>query len=93
VALLSTIKHQEALTLPPHELLHRLFWQEGLRIDEEKQLQFKCRCSRDKIEGVLTTLSHEERVAVAKDGVIYVSCDYCGEKYEFEVDGNDERLS
>lgn len=85
IALLATIKTQEALTLDPKELLHRLFWQEGLVIDDEKQLQFKCRCSRDKIEGVLVTLSHDEKVAVAKDGVIYVSCDYCGEKYAFDV--------
>ncbi|MBX9977036.1 MAG: Hsp33 family molecular chaperone HslO [Alphaproteobacteria bacterium] len=86
VALLSTIKPQEALSLTPPELLHRLFWQESLRIDENKQLQFKCRCSKDKIEDVLTTLSHEEKIAVAKEGMIYVSCDYCGEKYEFDVD-------
>ncbi len=85
MSLLSTVKGEEAWHLGPEELLHRLFWQEGLKVYDAKTVQFQCRCSREKLEVIMAQLSLEDKQAVTKDGVITVSCDYCGEVYLFEA--------
>jgi molecular chaperone Hsp33 len=85
-ALLSTLKKEEALNLelPPEQLIHRMFWQEGLEVYDAKSFSFGCRCSRGKIEAVLATLPAEDKITMIKNGVISVSCDYCSELYVFE---------
>lgn len=83
-ALLSTIRKEEAIgETEVSEVIHRLFWQEGLDIHEPQGFMFKCRCSREKIETVIVTLPKEDVDAITKEGKITVSCDYCGERYVF----------
>ena len=83
-ALLSTIKKDEALgENTMEEVLHRLFWQEGLSVHASQRFSFKCRCSQEKIIFVLKTLPEEDIEAITKDGKITVTCDYCSESYQF----------
>ena len=83
-SLLSTLKKEEALgEVPPEEIIRRLFWQEGLETYDTKSYSFKCRCSREKIEAVISNLSEEEEASIVKDGKITVTCDYCAESYQF----------
>lgn len=83
-ALLSTLKKDEALgEIAAHDVLHRLFWQEGLEVFDTRGFIFHCRCSKEKIEGVLKTLSSEDHSDMEKNGVITISCDYCSEVYVF----------
>ena len=45
----------------------------------------QCRCSRERIAGVLTSFDAAERAdMVEADGKIRVTCEYCATVYELE---------
>ncbi|WP_110952970.1 Hsp33 family molecular chaperone HslO [Anaerosinus massiliensis] len=50
---------------------------------ENQDLQFKCQCSKEKIQGILISLGREELVSLYDDGEAEVSCHFCGNKYQF----------
>lgn len=50
------------------------------------ELAFKCKCSRERIEDVLLSLSHKDMEQLVQDGHAEVCCQFCGEKYQFEKD-------
>ncbi|MDR3509257.1 MAG: Hsp33 family molecular chaperone [Caulobacteraceae bacterium] len=86
-ALFETLGEDELIdpTVPPERLLYRLFHEEGVRLFEAKPLEAFCRCSMDRIEGVLKSFPREERVnMVEDDGKIRVTCEYCSRTYELE---------
>ncbi|MEM9635937.1 MAG: Hsp33 family molecular chaperone [Pseudomonadota bacterium] len=85
-ALVDTVKDVE-LTDPEvsvEMLLFRLFHERGVRLFEPQPLNDKCRCSRQKIEGVLSGFSAEEVEQMTIDGKIIVTCEFCSTKYEFD---------
>lgn len=51
---------------------------------EERNAEYKCRCSRDYIESVLRSM-HESDLydIVRQDGKVNVHCDYCNTDYDF----------
>lgn len=84
--LVETVKDVE-LTDPEvsvEMLLFRLFHERGVRLFEPQPLLDKCRCSREKIEGVLAGFSAEEIEQMTIDGKIVVTCEFCSTKYEFD---------
>ena len=87
-ALLETTEPEELLdpTLAPGRLLYRLYHEDGVRMFEPKPLHFDCSCNRDKITSVLSRYPRTELEAMARQGVIDVTCDFCGEAYRFSVD-------
>lgn len=46
-------------------------------------LQFACRCSRERVEAVFSTLSKKELLQLAEDKETEVVCPYCNAKYVF----------
>lgn len=68
-------------TLPAETLLWRLFHEDGVRLFEAKRLRAFCRCSEERILGVLKSFGDEEDMADA-DGLIRVTCEYCARVYE-----------
>ncbi len=42
--LANTITEEEILSLPAHEILHRLFHEEQVKLFEAQPCQFKCNC-------------------------------------------------
>ncbi len=69
----------------PDRLLYRLFHEDGVRMFRPKALQAFCRCSQDRIMGLLRSFSPDERVdMVEDDGLIRVTCEYCSRVYEVE---------
>lgn len=44
----------------------------------------QCSCSRDRIQGVLSSFSAEEITESIEDGEISVTCEFCGQKYSFD---------
>lgn len=86
VVLLGSLTVDELLApaLPGEQLLFRLFHQEGLRVAPLKPLHFGCRCSRERVEGVLSTFSEEELAAMRlEDGSVSASCQFCSQEYIF----------
>ena len=86
IALLAgTLTAEELLTLPPEQVMHRLFWQETLRVFEPQAPCFACRCSRDRVAGMLRGLGVDEVLSlVAERGEAEVGCDFCGAMYRFD---------
>jgi molecular chaperone Hsp33 len=66
-------------------LLYRLFHEDGVRMFQPKALHAFCRCSQDRIVGLLRSFPPDERVdMVEDDGKIRVTCEYCSRVYEVE---------
>ena len=86
IALLAaTLTSDELLALPPADLMHRLFWEETLRVFEPQTPRFACRCSRERVAGMLRGLGADEVLSlVAERGEAEVACDFCGAMYRFD---------
>lgn len=83
--LASTLKTEELATLSAHEILHRLYHEEEVRLFQGQSVQFQCRCSRKRCEETLIGLPKEEIDTILKeDGEIDMTCDYCNTKYIFD---------
>jgi molecular chaperone Hsp33 len=86
-ALFQTLADDELLdpTITPETLLFRLFHEDGVRLEDARALVAQCRCSRERISGVLGSFSEAERAdMVEPDGKIRVTCEYCATVYELE---------
>ena len=76
--------------LAGERLLYRLFHEQGVRVFEPKPLTGFCRCSQEKILGMLRTFPPEERAQMVEaDGQIRVTCEYCSRVYALEPDAVD----
>lgn len=69
--------------LPAADLLYRLFHEDGVRVWPVEPLRARCRCSRPRLLGVLRTIPRAELMAVAVNGVIEVTCEFCNTQYMF----------
>jgi molecular chaperone Hsp33 len=86
-ALFQTLADDELLdpTITPETLLFRLFHEDGVRLEDARALVAQCRCSRERIAGVLTSFDAAERAEMVEaDGKIRVTCEYCATVYELE---------
>lgn len=84
-ALFHTLADDELLdpAITPETLLFRLFHEDGVRLKDARALVAHCRCSRERIAGVLTSFDPAERAdMVEADGKIRVTCEYCATVYE-----------
>jgi len=85
LALTNTISHKELLSLDTETLLTRLYHEEELRIFEQEAIEFKCQCSQQKIEQMVTSLGLEEAEdIIAKQGSIHIDCEFCNSHYELD---------
>jgi molecular chaperone Hsp33 len=84
-ALFETLGEDELIdpTVSSELLLWRLFHEDGVRLFEPRPLRAFCRCSEERILGVLQSFGAEERTdMVEPDGKIRVTCEYCSRVYE-----------
>jgi molecular chaperone Hsp33 len=70
--------------LAPHRLLFRLFHEDGVRVYDTHPLEARCRCSRERIEGVLRLFSTDELEEMRKEGATTVTCQFCNQSYVFD---------
>lgn len=86
VVLADTLKPNELLTLPPGDVLMRLFHEETLRLFAQEPLSFACTCSREKVGGMLKMLGADEvNSIIAEQGRIETHCDFCNKQYVFDA--------
>lgn len=84
--LAATLTREELLTLPSSQILHRLFWEETLRLFDPQQPRFACTCSRERVRGMLRSLGREESDSlIAERGLVEVGCEFCGLQYHFDA--------
>jgi molecular chaperone Hsp33 len=84
-ALFSTLADDELVDpdLTTETLLFRLFHEDGVRLYPASPLRAACRCSQDRVLGMLRSFPAEEILGMAEsDGVIRVTCEYCSRRYE-----------
>ncbi len=84
--LAATVTAQELLSLPPQEVLRRLFHEEDVRVFEPQEVSFNCTCSRANVARMLKLLGQEEVDSVLEEqGEIEVFCEFCNERYIFDA--------
>ena len=84
--LAASLTPAELLELDVDTVLHRLFWDEPLLRFAPATPRFACRCSRERVAGMLRSLGRGEADSiVAERGRIEVACDFCGQQYRFDA--------
>lgn len=84
--LADTITPSELLSLPPHDILVRLFHEETVRLMAEDHPHFGCRCSRERVANMLKMMGREEVDSIlAERGQVEVSCEFCHQPYSFDA--------
>ncbi len=81
-----TLKNEELQALSDREILRRLFAEDDVRLFESAPVFFRCRCSRERVIGMLRSLGAEEiRSVLAERGDVEVRCDFCNRAYRFDL--------
>jgi len=84
-ALANTVNAEELLSLPCETMLHRLFHEESVRLFEENSVNFKCRCSSEKVATTLLSLGREAvDDIITEQGEVVADCEFCSSKYRFD---------
>ncbi|MEP6545922.1 MAG: Hsp33 family molecular chaperone HslO [Gammaproteobacteria bacterium] len=81
-----TLTPEEMRTLADAQILHRLFNEDDVRLFEPSPVYFRCRCSRERVSGMLQGLGEAEtRSVLAERGDVEVRCDFCNRAYVFDA--------
>jgi molecular chaperone Hsp33 len=81
-----TLTPEELRLLADQEILHRLFNEDDVRLYEAAPVYFRCRCSRERVAGMLQGLGEREiRSVIAERGEVEVRCDFCNRAYTFDA--------
>lgn len=85
VALTSSVTAAELLdsAIQPAQLLYRLYHEEGVRLFRTRPVRHACRCSRAKVAATLRRFPAAELDAMAENGEIAVTCEFCKAEYHF----------
>ncbi|MDF1792752.1 MAG: Hsp33 family molecular chaperone HslO [Thalassobaculaceae bacterium] len=86
VALMSSTRAQELIAsdLSPDQLLYRLFHEAGVRAYEAQPVTDTCRCSSDRVERVLVSLSDTDIDDLKVDGAVIVNCEFCKREWRYD---------
>jgi molecular chaperone Hsp33 len=81
-----TLTPEELRTLADAQILHRLFNEDDVRLFEPAPVYFRCRCSRERVSGMLRGLGEAEtRSVLLERGEVEVRCDFCNRAYVFDA--------
>lgn len=84
--LIETIRVDELQEGATHELLHKVFAEDDVRVFDHRDVLFHCKCSQNRVEEVLRLLGESEtRAACEEKGVVEVTCEYCGQVRKFDA--------
>lgn len=86
--LMSTATPQELTSpaLTPNDLLYRLFHEESVRVFPPHDLYDRCRCSRERVEGVMKALTDDDVKDLTENGPAEVRCEFCSRVYSFTAE-------
>ena len=84
VNLFSSVTSLLSEGLTPAELLKLIFSEENCKVVDEKEGQYRCNCSRERMERNLLTLGDKDLQELAEDhSGIELSCHFCNHQYRF----------
>ena len=70
--------------MTPEDILIEVCGELGVLFFEPEEVEYKCYCNRDRVEGVLISLGKKELAEIAEEGKNYtVECQFCDTVYEF----------
>jgi molecular chaperone Hsp33 len=82
----ATLTPDELGSLADAEIVRRLFNEDDVRLYEPSPVYFRCRCSRERVSGMLQGLGESEtRSVLAERGEVEVRCDFCNRAYVFDA--------
>ncbi len=82
----NTLTAHELTSTDTATLMHRLFWEETVRVFDPLKVRFTCTCSHEKVSNMLVMLGKEEVMeAVTSLGKLDINCDFCGKPYSFDA--------
>ena len=87
--LMKSVKSKELLDpqLDLDQLLYRLYNEDGVRAFDPIHVVHKCRCSREKLQKALKSITEEDVREMTTDaGTIDVNCQFCNTTYAFKPD-------
>ncbi|MFC3040961.1 Hsp33 family molecular chaperone HslO [Virgibacillus xinjiangensis] len=68
----------------PEEILQQLFGEDDLKIHENMPVEFRCRCSKERVEQAIIGLGNEEiQAMIDEDHGAEANCHFCNETYHF----------
>jgi molecular chaperone Hsp33 len=70
--------------LPAETLLWRLFGAQGVVADQPRALAYGCRCSRQRLAGILDGFPVDDLDEMAVDGAIVMTCEFCNLDFRFD---------
>jgi molecular chaperone Hsp33 len=86
-ALADTVEDHELVdpSVSSERLLYRLFHERGVRVFEGQGVREACRCSRQRIMGMMRRFNQKDRRdMVGENGRIGVTCEFCSRKYDLD---------
>jgi molecular chaperone Hsp33 len=83
--LAATVSDAELLddSLPAERLLYHLFHTEGVAADRPRALAYGCRCSRQRLSGILDGFAADDLDHMTVDGDIVMTCEFCNVDFRF----------
>ena len=85
--LLDTVEELELIgpTVPPTDLLVRLFHEESPRVFETQPVRFGCTCSEERVRQSLSIYSSADiEKMTTDDGRVTADCQFCGAHYDLD---------
>lgn len=70
--------------LNAHDILIRLFHEEGIRVYDPIALRHQCRCSQKRVENILKMMPIEEQEELVEGGIIKMTCEFCSMDYKID---------
>ena len=86
-ALVDTVEDHELIdpSVSSERLLYRLFHERGVRVFEGQTVREACRCSRQRIMGMMRRFNQKDRRdMIGENGCIGVTCEFCSRKYDLD---------
>ncbi len=83
--LAETLETDELFGLNAQTIMHRLFHEFDVRFLEKAPVEFKCRCSKARMDQALVSLGQEELESIlAEQGQIDMACEFCRQAYLYD---------
>ncbi|ARI75436.1 Hsp33 family molecular chaperone HslO [Halobacillus mangrovi] len=71
----------------PEEILYTVLGEENVQILDSMPVQFKCHCSRERVEVAISSLGDDEiQRMIDEDQGAEAKCHFCNEDYQFDVE-------
>jgi molecular chaperone Hsp33 len=85
--LLDTVEELEMIgpSVPPTDLLVRLFHEEGPRVFDAQPVRFGCSCNEDKVRSTMSIYNQKDIAKMTTEaGIVTADCQFCGAHYEMD---------